>query len=96
MRSNYLVTYDIRDEKRLRDIYRKMRGYGNALQYSVFLCRLSYAEKLLMIEAIQNIIKQNEDSVIIIYLGNNSGKGLDEIKFIGVKPEVLEDRAVVI
>lgn len=32
----YLVMYDIRDDKRWRDAYRILRGWGERLQYSVF------------------------------------------------------------
>jgi CRISPR-associated protein Cas2 len=32
----YLVTYDIRDEKRWRKAYALLKGWGEHLQYSVF------------------------------------------------------------
>jgi len=34
MRSSYLVTYDIADDKRLRQVFQTMRGYGDHLQFS--------------------------------------------------------------
>ena len=45
MRNVYLVCYDVADAKRLRRTYRKMRGFGDAVQYSVFRCELSPTEK---------------------------------------------------
>jgi CRISPR-associated protein Cas2 len=36
MRMSYLVCYDICDEKRLRSVFKKMRAYGDHLQYPVF------------------------------------------------------------
>ncbi len=37
----HLVTYDVRDECRLRRTAKVLEGYGERLQYSVFRCSLS-------------------------------------------------------
>jgi len=37
----YIVTYDIRDPKRWRRIFKIMNGYGEWVQLSVFQCRMS-------------------------------------------------------
>ena len=34
----WLVSYDVRDEKRLRKCAKHMEGYGMRVQYSVFRC----------------------------------------------------------
>ena len=36
----WLVSYDVRDSNRLRKVAKKLEGYGERLQYSVFRCRL--------------------------------------------------------
>ncbi len=41
MRNTYLVTYDIRDDKRLRKVFKAMRDFGDHLQYSVFECQFT-------------------------------------------------------
>ncbi len=46
MRRSYLITYDIRDDKRLRKVHRTMKNFGDHLQYSVFECQLSDSEFL--------------------------------------------------
>ena len=40
MRRLYFVTYDICDPKRLRRVYKTMKGFGAHLQLSVFQCEL--------------------------------------------------------
>lgn len=50
MRNVYLVCYDVADDKRLRKTYKKMCGFGDPLQYSVFRCELSAVEKQLLRE----------------------------------------------
>jgi CRISPR-associated protein Cas2 len=39
-KSWHLITYDVRDAKRLRKVAKKLEGYGERLQYSVFRCRM--------------------------------------------------------
>lgn len=36
----HLITYDVRDPKRLRQVAKKLEGYGTRIQYSIFRCRL--------------------------------------------------------
>ena len=36
----HLVTYDVRDPKRLRRVAKLLEGYGTRIQFSVFRCRL--------------------------------------------------------
>jgi CRISPR-associated protein Cas2 len=68
-RRRYLVAYDIRDERRLRMIAGCMEGYGTRIQYSVFISDLSSRELILMRSDIESLMKQTEDSVMIVDLG---------------------------
>lgn len=36
----YMIAYDVRDPKRLRQCAKKLEAYGNRVQYSIFRCRL--------------------------------------------------------
>ena len=40
----YLISYDVRDPKRLRKTAKKLLGFGSRLQMSVFRCRLSVTD----------------------------------------------------
>jgi CRISPR-associated protein Cas2 len=68
-RRRYLVAYDIRDDRRLRSIAVCMEGYGERIQYSVFVADLSDREKYLMRADLESRMKHSEDSVMIIDLG---------------------------
>ena len=68
-RRRYLVAYDIRDDRRLRDIASCMEGYGARIQYSVFVCDLSDRERVLLRGDVERLMKQSEDSVMIVDLG---------------------------
>ena len=64
-RTVYIVAYDICDAKRLRMIYKTMRGYGEHWQYSVFRCELTPAEKVKMMTDLGRIMNDAEDQVLI-------------------------------
>ncbi len=40
VRQWHLISYDIRDPKRLRRVAKTLESYGSRVQYSVFRCRL--------------------------------------------------------
>ncbi len=68
-RRRYLVAYDIRDDRRLRSIAGCMEGYGERIQYSVFICDLSDREMVEMRSDVEALMKMTEDSVMVIDLG---------------------------
>jgi CRISPR-associated protein Cas2 len=83
MRTRYIVSYDIADQKRLRRVHRTMCGYGEGLQYSVFRCDLSASERILLIEALSKVINHWEDQVMLIDIGPAEGRGRESIEAIG-------------
>ena len=89
MRNRYIVSYDISDPKRLRHVFRTMKGFGDALQYSVFQCDLSPSQRILLIEALTPIINHNEDQVLLIDLGPSEGRGRESTEVLGRPKEDL-------
>lgn len=68
-RRRFLIAYDIADSKRLRRVIKVMEGYGERLQYSVFLCDLSGSERVGWEMDIRLELNLAEDSVVCIDLG---------------------------
>lgn len=83
MRNRYIVAYDISEPRRLRRTYNKMNGFGDPLQYSVFVCDLSPKERIILEEALTEIIDLQEDRVLIINLGAQEGRGAASIQALG-------------
>lgn len=82
-RRRYLVAYDIRNPTRLRAVHKAMKSYGEALQYSVFLCDLDGTEKPGMLFHVGSLIKHSEDSVAVVDLGVALDRGKLCLEFLG-------------
>lgn len=63
----YLISYDIRNDKRLRRTSKHLEGYGTRIQYSLFRCHLGKRE----LERLRWELSQfltDEDSLLMIGL----------------------------
>lgn len=63
MKEVYLVSYDIKDDKRLQRIHRYLKGKGIHLQKSVFYCVFTKEELRKVISEIDRLINDREDDV---------------------------------
>ncbi len=63
------VTYDIRDPKRWRRIFRIMNGYGEWLQLSVFQCRMNRRRHAELIALLDGMIHYADDHVVLMDVG---------------------------
>ncbi len=96
MRLVYLVTYDISDGRRLRRVFKLMRGYGDHIQYSVFRCELSDRERAELITRLADLIKHDEDQVLLFPLGPPGGIREQEVYNLGQPYTPMARAAVVI
>ena len=91
----YLVTYDICDPKRLRKVYRLMRGYGEHLQYSVFLCSLNRSRRTVLESRLEAIMHLREDQVLFVDIGPESSRTRKQLSTLG-KAYIFEARRATI
>jgi len=75
MRNSYLVCYDISDDKRLRRVFKIMRGWGDHLQFSVFECQLTRMDLARLKAELAEVIHHTEDQVLFVDLGPAEGRG---------------------
>ncbi len=83
MRRCYLVCYDIRDPKRLRRVYRVLKGYGEWWQYSVFFCVLKELDRVRLQSELEGELNLKEDQVVIVDLGLNEREARRTVTVIG-------------
>lgn len=93
-RRRYLVAYDIRDDQRLRQVASCMEGYGDRIQYSVFVCDLSDHEFVAMRVDLESRMKVSEDSVMVVDIGRIDDT--TKFLFIGVHEDLPDDGAIII
>ncbi len=96
MRQTYIVSYDICDDKRLRRVFKTLRGWGDHLQYSVFRCELTHRELVELRTELGKIIHHTEDQVLFVDVGPVSGRGSTSIAAIGKAYMAPERLAVVV
>jgi CRISPR-associated protein Cas2 len=61
----HLISYDVRDPKRLRRVAQKLEAYGTRVQYSVFRCRLDKVSLEKLHWELQEIMKPEDDLLVI-------------------------------
>lgn len=95
MRQTYIVSYDISHPKRLRKVFKLMRGYGDHLQLSVFQCELNHRELIELRANLSDIIHADEDQVMFVDVGPVEGRGSNSISAIG-RPYLYPERHAIV
>jgi CRISPR-associated protein Cas2 len=96
VRTVYIVSYDICDARRLRNVYRLMRGFGDHIQYSVFRCDLSAREVADLRAKLEPVIDHRADQVLLIDLGPPDGRASECIQSVGRAYTPLLRRPVIV
>lgn len=71
MRHCYLVCYDIRDPRRLRQVFKICKGYGEHWQYSIFFCVIKEIDRERLQSELEDVMHHDEDQILILDLGEN-------------------------
>lgn len=95
-RRRFLVCYDIRDPKRLRQVHKTMKGFGWPMQYSVFICDLDRQEYLEMESRLGCVIHHGVDAIAMIDLGEPVERGRKCFSFMGQMPALPTSGPVII
>lgn len=93
-RRRYLVMYDVREQRRLHAVAVCVQGYGDRVQYSVFVCDLSATELFGLRSALDSLIRHDEDSIMVVDLG--TAGDASRFAFLGVRPAFPGRRPTVI
>ncbi len=96
MRQAFIVTYDVSDSKRLRKVFRIMKGAGAHLQLSVFRCELTASQVVVLRDKLGRAIHAGEDQVLFIDIGPVDGRGRMSIESLGRAYIPADDSPVVV
>lgn len=64
----YLVAYDVRDPKRLRQTHQVLKEFACGGQKSAFECYLSDAERNELVSRVEQCMDTDEDALLVIRL----------------------------
>ena len=95
MRRCYLVCYDIRHPKRLRRVFRVMKGYGEHWQFSVYFCVLKDIDRVRLQSDLEEEMNLKEDQVMILDLGPNEEEAREAAAVLG-QPLPQADSGIVV
>ncbi|NUM35038.1 MAG: CRISPR-associated endonuclease Cas2 [Candidatus Brocadiae bacterium] len=93
MKKNYLIGYDISNEKRLTKVAKIVQGFGTRVQYSFFHCFLSEKQKRQLKSRLKKTINQNQDQIIILPI---TQKQLQEIEILGYKINLIQEGLIIV
>ena len=96
MRQTYIVTYDVCDPRRLRKVFKTLKGSGDHLQLSVFRCELNHRGLVELRARLGGIVHHGEDQVLFVDVGPEDGRGSISISALGRAYDQPERRAVVV
>lgn len=69
MRRRYVVTYDVANDRRRDRIFTVLQGYGDHVQFSVFMASLTLQELIVLRGKLRGYMNEGTDQVLIIDLG---------------------------
>jgi len=95
MRHRILVCYDISADKRRDKVAKACESYGARVQFSVFECPLDELRLQQLKAELETIINRDEDQVIFVSLGPESGDASLRIESVG-RPYTQRSRVTVL
>ncbi len=95
MRHRILVCYDISNDKRRSRVAKVCESYGTRVQFSVFECPLDETRFAGLRASLEEEINRDEDQVLFVTLGPESGDASLRIEAIG-RPYTTRSRVVVL
>lgn len=95
MKQRYFVTYDVCDPKRLRKVFKCLKGYGQHLQLSVFRCDLTRMELACLKGDLLDVIDSEDDQVLLVDVGPAEGRATEAFETLG-RPNTATERGPVV
>jgi CRISPR-associated protein Cas2 len=91
----YIVCYDVTNQRRWRQLFKALHGFGEWVQLSVFQCRLDRRRFVEMEASISQLIQHGKDHVLILDLGP-ADQVKPSVRSLGKTYEPLKREAVIV
>jgi CRISPR-associated protein Cas2 len=84
MATRYLISYDITDMKRLREVHKVVRASAARVQDSVYEALLTDTERVRLETRLKNVMNLKADQVLFIALGDADQKEVPGVSALGL------------
>lgn len=95
MRRRFLVSYDVSNDRRRTKMFEVLQGYGDHVQFSVFLADLTAQELVELRSRLRDWMNEREDQVLIVDLGQETRALAETLEVLG-RPYVPSTRSIVV
>jgi len=95
-RRRYLVAYDVADDRRRIRLAKRLAGYGDRIQYSVFVVDARPAKLVRLKAAIVRLIDLGTDSVLICDLGPEAAVHDGRFQIIGLSRPITDESSIIL
>ncbi|MDK9321018.1 CRISPR-associated endonuclease Cas2 [Propionibacterium freudenreichii] len=92
----FLIAYDVPDDRRRTRLATVLKGYGERVQYSVFMVDCPPSHLLILRHDLTATMNPIEDSVVICDLGMSSSADAQRITWLGGKRYESGGRSIII
>ncbi len=92
----FLIAYDISDDRRRTRVAKCLQTYGDRVQYSVFVVDIRPARLVRLRTALEVLIHQHADSVLLCDLGPAASIDTRRFEFLGYSAEVTPHGPIVL
>ena len=89
----YIITYDIRDDRRRNKIYKLLKGYATPVQFSVFEGHVRREDIVMLQHQVRKLMHSRDDSVCFY---RQCVRCMDQIERLGVKTEVFGSGDIIV
>ena len=89
----YIITYDIRDDRRRNKIFKLLKGYATPVQFSVFEGYVRREDVVMLQHQVRKLMHGCDDSVCFY---RQCGRCMEQIERLGVKAEVFGKEDIII
>lgn len=84
MATRYLISYDITDVKRLREVHKVVRASAGRVQDSVYEAILTDTERVRLESRLRAVMNLREDQVLFIALGDGAATEVPGVSALGL------------
>lgn len=92
----HLIAYDVADDRRRTRIANFLSAHGDRVQYSVFLVDCRPAKLIRLRVQLANLIKADEDSILMCDLGTPDRADQDTMQYLGTRRVITGDNLTIV